>query len=187
MNGDKWIQDNFHHISKWSKHWHSEEWGELISHFVIYVDKNWANFSMIPDGVDRIKFMQVWFKNNVQWKNSDFNKSIRTNNLPEEWDIKEEGEDQFLDVYCESDRDDIRDFMLDLYKKHSEHDVNRILMIRRAYIQLATHDKVLYDLYFTQMMSMRDIGKKLDLPLSAIYNMITELKNKIKESCGIQL
>lgn len=187
MNGSHWIEDNYEHISRWSRHWHAEEWRELVAHFVIYVDKNWTKFSQVPDGEERIKFMQIWFKNSVQWHNSDFNKSIRTNNLPDEWDIKEEGEDQFLEVYCESDREDIRDFMLDLYRTHSDHDVNRILMIRKAYIQLATHDKVLYDLYFTQMLSMRAIGKKLDIPLSAVYNMILELKNKIKELCGITL
>jgi hypothetical protein len=30
------------------------------------------------------------------------------------------------------------------------------------------------------MLSMRAIGKKLDLPLSAVYNMVVELKSEIK-------
>lgn len=187
MNGGIWIEQNWPTICKWSKHWHEKEWGELSSQFVIYVDKNWLKFSAIPDGDDRIKFMQTWMKNNVNWYNSDFNKSIRTNNLNDEYEINEEEEDQFLEVYCESDRDDIREFMLDLYRNYSDWDVNRILTIRKVYIELPTHDKVLFDLYFSKMMSMRAIGHKLDLPLSAIYNMITELKNKIKIGCGIQL
>lgn len=187
MNGSRWIEDNWSLICKWSKHWHSEEWRELISHFALYIDGNWIKFSQIPDNEERIKFMQTWMKNNVNWYNSEFNKSIRTNNLSEEYEIKEEGEDAHLEIYCESDREDLRDFLLDLHRKHSEHDVNRILLIRKIYIQLATHDKVLFDLYFTQMLSMRQIGTKLDLPLSAVYNMITELKTKIKEQCGLQL
>jgi hypothetical protein len=32
---------------------------------------------------------------------------------------------------------------------------------------------------------MRDIGKKLDLPLSSVYNMVKELKIKVKLRCGI--
>ena len=187
MNGGKWCEDNWLLICKWSKHWHKEEWGELASHFILYVDKNWIKFSSIPDGEQRIRYMQTWMKNNVQWYNSEFNKTIRTNSLPEEFELKEEAEDNYLEVYCESDREDIRDFLLDLHRNQSEYDVNRILTIRKAYIQLPTHDKVLYDLYFTQMLSMRDIAGKLDLPLSAVFNMMTELKNKIKLSCGIQL
>lgn len=187
MNGGQWVEANWNQICKWSKHWHKDEWGELASQFVIYVDKNWIKFSNIPDGVDRIRFMQTWMKNNVSWYNSDFNKSIRLSSLDEQYDIKEESEDQHLEVLCESDREDIRDLMLDLHRNYSEWDVNRILMIRTVYLQMPTHDKVLFDLYFNQMLSMRQIGTKLDIPLSAVYNMITELKNKIKLECGIQL
>lgn len=187
MDGSQWIEENWSLLCKWSKHWHVEEWRELISHFALYIHNNWHKFSLIPDNEERIKFMQTWMKNNVTWYNSEFNKAIRTNNLPQEYQIVEEPEDCLLEVLCESDREDLRDFLIDLHKKHSEFDVNRILMIRKAYIQLPTHDKVLFDLYFTQMLSMRQICQKLDLPLSAVYNMMTELKNKIKIQCGIQL
>lgn len=187
MRGHDWVEKNYKFLEIWSKRWSPENWDDLISTYCIYIDSNWTKFSAIPDGTQRLQFTQTWMKNNVKWYNSEFNKTIRTNNLPEEFEIKEEGEDEYLDVYCESDREDIRDFLLDLHRNQSEHNVNRILLVRRAYIQLPTHDKVLYDLYFTQMMSLRDISSKLDLPLSAVHNMMTELKNKIRISCGIQL
>lgn len=181
MHGGKWIEDNWIILERWSKRWHPEEWRELLSHYTLYIHDNWVKFSQIPDGEERIKFSQTWMKNNVNWYNSDFNKSIRTNNLPENFEIKEDGEDSLIEVYCESDREDIRDFMIDLNRKYSEWDVNRIMKIRAIYLEMDTADKVLFDLYFTQMLSMRQIAVKLDLPLSAIYNMILELKNKIKE------
>jgi predicted DNA-binding protein YlxM (UPF0122 family) len=54
------------------------------------------------------------------------------------------------------------------------------MLMRKIYLTLDTHQRVLWDLYFSQMLSMRAIGKKLDLPLSAVYNMVVELKSEIK-------
>jgi DNA-directed RNA polymerase specialized sigma subunit len=117
--------------------------------------------------------------------NSDFNKSIRVNNLSEEFDVFEESEDNFIEVMCETDRPDIRDFMMDISRRYSEYDVDKIVLLRAIYIELETYERVLWDLYFNQMLSMRDIGKKLDLPLSSVYNMVKELKIKVKLRCGI--
>jgi hypothetical protein len=185
MNGGPWIERNYQFLETWSKRWHPEEWAELIAHYCLYIDSNWSKFSTIPDGEDRLRFSQTWMKNNVRWMNSDFNKSIRVNDLTEEFDIYEEGEDHFLDVMCETDRPDIRDFMMDISKRYSESDVDKIVKLRAIYIELETYERVLWDLYFNQMLSMRDIGKKLDLPLSSIFNMVKDLKIKVKEKCGI--
>jgi predicted DNA-binding protein YlxM (UPF0122 family) len=54
------------------------------------------------------------------------------------------------------------------------------MLMRKIYLTLDTHQRVLWDLYFSQMLSMRAIGKRLDLPLSAVYNMVVELKSEIK-------
>lgn len=179
MTPQKWYNDNYKFLQTWSKRWSPNHWSDLLSMYYIYLDSNWLKFSNIPDDEGKIKFTQVWFKNNTKWSNSDFNKAIRVNNYEEEWDIAEEAEDSFIEVLCETDREDIREFMLDLNKRFSEFDVNRIMKMRRIYLTLNTHQKVLYDLYITHDLSMRAIGKKLDLPLSAVYNMITELKKEI--------
>jgi hypothetical protein len=34
------------------------------------------------------------------------------------------------------------------------------------------------------MLSLRQISAKLDIPLSAVYGMVTELKKKIQRECG---
>lgn len=181
MNGHKWVEDNYKFLEVWSKRWSPQYWDELISMYCIYIHMNWPKFSAIPDDEQRLKFSQTWMSNNVKWKNSDFNKAIRVNSMDEEYDIREESEESFIEVTCETDREDIKEFMLDLNKRFSEYDVNRIMTMRKIYLNLDTHQRVLWDLYFTQMLSMRAIGKKLDLPLSAVYNMIVELKQEIKK------
>jgi hypothetical protein len=180
MNGSKWVEDNYIFLETWSKRWSPNYWDELISFYCLYIDSNWTKFSAIPDGDDRLRFTQTWFKNNVGWKNSDFNKAIRVNSIDEEYDIPDLAEESFIEVTCETDREDIKEFMLDLNKRFSEYDVNRIMLMRKIYLTLDTHQRVLWDLYFSQMLSMRAIGKRLDLPLSAVYNMVVELKSEIK-------
>jgi len=181
MNGSRWVTDNYTFLETWSKRWSPTYWDELISFYCLYIDSNWTKFSAIPDGDDRLRFTQTWFKNNVGWKNSDFNKAIRVNSIDEEYDIPDIAEESFIEVTCETDREDIKEFMLDLNRRFSEYDVNRIMLMRKIYLTLDTHQRVLWDLYFSQMLSMRAIGKKLDLPLSAVYNMVVELKAEIKK------
>jgi hypothetical protein len=174
MNGHDWVRDNYQFLETWSKRWSPNYWDELISFYCLYIDSNWTKFSAIPDGDDRLRFSQTWMKNNVGWRNSDFNKSIRVNSMDEEYDIPDIAEESFIEVTCETDREDIKEFMLDLSRRFSEYDVSRIMLMRKIYIGLETHERVLYDLYFSQMLSMRAISKKIDLPLSAVYNMLND-------------
>jgi len=185
MLGGDWVKDNYQFLETWSKRWSPEYWDELISFYCLYIHTNWNKFSAIPDDEERLRFTQTWMKNNVGWSNSDFNKAIRVNSMSEEYDIPEVVELSFIEITCETDREDIKEFMLDLNKRFSEYDVNRIMMMRKIYLTLETHEKVLYDLYFSQMLSMRAIGKRLDLPLSAVFNMLNDLKNKLKLCAGI--
>jgi DNA-directed RNA polymerase specialized sigma subunit len=153
----------------------------------IYLNKNWPRFSQIPDGEERIKFLQTWMRNQVAWYNSEFNKNIRVNNLSVDEDIQSDfgrreeqiAYDDLIELKSEVVRDDIKDWLIDLNQNWNDLEIDRLVKIRQIYLTLPGHQKVLYDLYFTKMMSMRDIGKKIDLPLSAVYNMIKELKEKI--------
>lgn len=182
LSWQMWLEKNYKTISFWARHWSRDEWRELLAFLTLYLQKNWSKFSKIPDGEERIKFLQTWMKNNVRWKNSEFNKSIGTNNLDEEWELES-------DVYEESDTiaedlpDDVKDFIIDLERRFSESEVRQIIVIRKIYLQLPSHERVLYDLYFTQMLSLRQVATKLQLPLSAVHNMVTDLKKKIKDKC----
>ena len=40
-------------------------------------------------------------------------------------------------------------------------------------------------MYFTNMLSLRKIGKRLNIPFMAVYKMLNELKEKIKQLYGM--
>lgn len=183
ISWQQWLAQNYNIIAFWARKWHPQEWRELIAHLTFYLQKNWQKFSLIPDGDERIKFLQTWMKNNVKWKNSDFNKSIAVNNHDDEWSIKDELDEQPYDILAEDMTDDIKQFVIDINRRFDEADVNKILKIRTIYLMLPSHEKVLYDLYFTQMLSIRGVANKLQLPLSSVHNMIKDLRKKILLQC----
>lgn len=185
LSWQQWLQINYKVISMWARRWHHTEWRELMAHMAIYLQKNWSRFSTIPDDEQRIKFLQTWMKNNVKWDNSQFNKSISVNNLEEDFDQSrsKESYDEPFDILAEDMTDDIKDFIIDLHRRFDEPDAMRIIKIRKIYLTLPAHEKVLYDLYFTQMLSVRGVAKKLQLPLTSVHYMIVELKEKIKDLC----
>lgn len=181
-----WLEQNYKVISMWAKRWHPEEWRELVAFLSFYLQKNWSRFSTIPDGDQRIKFLQTWMKNNVKWKNSDFNKSISVNTMDENWDgtSSKEGLDEVpFDIIAEDISDDVKAFIIDIERRFSEKEVEKIIKVRKIYLTLPSHEKVLYDLYFTQMLSIRGVAKQLDLPLSSVHNMILQLRKKILDLC----
>ncbi len=180
---NKWIEDNYKFLMKWSKVWAGDEWGDLLTHFTFYLHKNWLKFSMMPDDEQRLKFTQTWFKNNVKWSNSEFNASITVNNLPEGWEPPEQEFDDLIELRAELMRGDISDWMIDLHINFEQLEVDRLMKLRGVYLTLQTTDRVLWDMYFTNMMTMRSIAKKLDIPLSAVFTMVTELKIKIQSQC----
>ena len=190
-----WINENYKLLSLWAKRWSPSDWRELLAHYTLYLEKNWSKFSLIPDGEERIKWTQKWFKNTVKWKNSDFNKTIEVNNLNAELYWFGDTEYDFLggsrveqyeveyDVLAEDLSQDIKDFVIDLKRRFSEQEVIKIITIRKIYLTLTTPEKVLYDLYFTQELSIRQVAKKLQLPTSSVHVLIVALRKKIKDLC----
>lgn len=185
MLGGKWISDNWHELQGYAKQRHKDEWGELMVHFAFWLDKNWSLFNAMPQ-IDRIKFSRTWFKNNATWSKSDFRKSINVNNLPDDFQslFADEEYDAYIEINAEEVGDDVKEWMIDIHRNWSDRDAKRIIKIREIYLGLPLHQKVLYDMYFTNMMSMRDIGKKLNLPHMAIYTMINDLKKIIQSKCN---
>lgn len=184
MTHSLWINTNYKFLEKWSKAWAKEGWSDLLSMYIEYIDKNWQKFAFIPDGDDRLRFTQTWLKNMTKWSNSEYNRLHSVNNLAENWHIPDECEDSYLEVLAESHRDDIKLWLKDLFASYSEKDATRLVKLREIYLKLELHERVLWDLYFTQMLSLRDIGKKIDLPHMAVYVMIKDLKIKIRKWTG---
>jgi len=180
-NWQVWITQNYSQLSYWAKKW-TPQWRDLLSFLAIYLEKNWSKFSQIPDDEQRIKFIQSWFKNNVNWKNSEFNNSLRVNNFDEIW-IEDTEIESYIEVEAEDFPKAILDIIVDLHREFGEEGAVRIIAIKTMYKKLEMHEKALFDLYFTKMLSLRQIAKKLNLPMSAVYGMVTDLKNKIKVEC----
>jgi hypothetical protein len=183
LSWQEWLEKNYRVISYWSRRWHPVEWRELLAFLTLYLEKNWLKFSQIPDGEERIKFLQTWMKNNVNWSNSEFRKSIEVNNFDEDIWIKDEMIDDMIEIKAENSTDDIKEFIIDLYKRFSEPEVIKIIKVRKVYLTLKAHEKVLFDLYITQGLSIRGVAKRLNLPMSAVYGMINDLKKKIISEC----
>ena len=180
-----WLNFNYAVLKYWSRKWAGEDWPELIAFLTLYLKKNWIKFSKIPDTEERIKFLQTWMRNNSKWSNSEFRKSIRVNDFPEQFDFSEAYDEGEILRKAEHGPENIKDWINDLHRNFSPEEVRKIILIRTHYLTLQTHEKALYDLYFTGGLSIRGIAKKLNLPMSAVHNMLVDLKNKIKTKCGI--
>lgn len=185
MTWQIWLSNNYAVIAMWSKRWHAEEHGELVSLLSLYLEKNWSKFSLIPDDVQRIKFLQVWMKNMTRWSNSEFNNGIRVNNLPEVFDITDYESDDSLDILAECASPALRNYIIDITNEFGEEGAKKILLVKTVYDTLPTQLKVLYDLYITKNMTIRGIAKLLDIPNSSVYNMVNNLKKEIKKKCGM--
>lgn len=185
MSWQVWLSKNYAVISMWSKRWHKEECGELMSLMSIYLEKNWSIFSNIPDDVQRIKFLQTWMKNNVKWTNSEFSNNIRVNNFSESFTIVDKSEAQHLEILAENTSEYLKEYIIEITSDFGEEGARKILAVKSVYNGLPTDLKVLYDLYITKNLSLRDIANLLNIPTSSVYNMVKVLKKEIRLRCGI--
>lgn len=177
-----WIERENTTIFYWAKCHHYTEYKELVAHFILYVEKNWSKFSKIPDGIDRIKWMNAWFKNNVNWKNSDFRRSITYHESPQMPELSDF--EQAIELMAEDLSEANIDLTIDLTEQNfNQLQIEKILCVREVYKELSPQHQVLYDLYFEQMMSLRKIAKKIGIPMSSVYSIFLELKKEILEKC----
>lgn len=183
-----WITKNYQFLEKWCRIWSSENWSDLLSNYVLYLsDKGWDDKMKDISDQERIKYTNFWLRSNSKWSNSKFNQEIRVNNLGEQYCMSDDpiyAENHYLDIHCDSENDTIKEWLIDVYKTNGEELGDIMVKLRKCYLQLNTSEKVLYDLYFTNMLSMRKISDRLHLPLSSIFNMMSDLKIKIKELYG---
>jgi len=176
------IQDNWKFIETWSKRWSKDNWIDLTSNLTLYLDKNWKKFSLLKTDDEKIKWIQAWMRNQTRWSGTDFNKDIRVNNCDENWDIPDEMIDHTdIEIAAESAPQWTKEWLIDISARMSDRDCTRLIRIKNIYHTMPSHEKVLYNLYFEDMKSLRAIAKQLNLPLSAVHIMVGDLKNKIKD------
>jgi hypothetical protein len=176
----KWISENYIQLEYWAKRRDFNNWSDLLSHLALHLEKNWSTFETIPDD-KKVAWCQGWYKNQVRWMNSKHNVDI----FGDEHcgatfiEFKTEIYDQFdevdFDLICDHTFDE-RLWIDDL----SDEQIWKIKKIKKIYLTFTNEEQILFDLYFKDMLSQRQIAQKINIPLSAVYNMLKTLKIKIK-------
>jgi RNA polymerase sigma factor (sigma-70 family) len=180
MTWQQWLSENYTTLEYWSKRRDFTNWSDLITQLTLHLQKNWTTFNLIPDD-KKIAWCQGWFKNQVRWLNSKHNVDVFGDELggrtfmefkTEIFDCEEEED---FDKNCDY-TDEERLWIDDL----SDSQISKIKKIKLIYKGLSNEEQVLFDLYFKEMLSQRQIAEKINIPLSAVYNMLKALKTKIK-------
>lgn len=183
MTHSSWISSNYKTIERIAKDLSRDRWSELLTYYIVWLDEKWEKFDGIPDNDERLKFTTTWLSQNVKWEKSSFNIESKTNNLEFQWDIPDTtGDDDIFDDVSDIEDEITKEAVTDILVKYGHNRGEKILKVRYIYInELSLQERVLYDLYFTQMMSTRKIAKKIGIPVMATYTMIADLKTKIKD------
>ena len=183
MTSNKWVEVNYKEIVKLSKYY-TEDCRTIITYFYLWLDKdaNWTKFNKLSQN-DKMRWTNTWFRNNAKWPNSDFNKDSKVNDLDHEFDETwYEGEQSSINIEigAESTSDSIKEWLIDIELNFTELQASRLITLKTIYItKLDMKDRVLFDMYFTDMLSMRDISKKINIPLASVHQMIVVLRKKI--------
>jgi hypothetical protein len=173
----EWFIENYKKLEEYSKWW-NEDWSGLLSSYYEWLDKNWEQFDKIPDGDQRMKWSMNWFKMNGKvWSNSEFMRQNKMLSGREEVVI----EDSIIDEGHYFEWGELNDWIKDISTNWNDLEVKELVRCRKLYLTLPLHKRVLWDLYFNQMLSMRDISNKLNLPLTSVYKMLKELKKEIQD------
>jgi len=180
MTWSEWSEENFELLVYWAKRRDFLNWSDLVQNLIIHLEKNWSWFSAIPDG-KKIAWCQGWYKNQVLWLNSKHNIEIFGHDRSKGTDLEFKAE--IYDIVQDCNFDDIIDFGEELVwwtEEFSDLQISRLKKIEEIYSTFGPEEQVLFDLYFKNGLSQRDIAKKINIPLSAVYNMLKTLKTKIK-------
>lgn len=175
-----WITTNYTQLEYWAKRRDFNNWADLLSHLTLHLEKNWTVFNSIPDD-KKIAWCQGWYKNQVRWLNSKHNVDVfgdekgGTTFMEFKTEIYDEVVDLDFDLIC-----DYTDEELLWIDDLTEKEIYKIKKIKKFYHSLSNQEQILFDFYFKDMLSQRQIAKKINIPLSAVYNMLKALKLKIK-------
>ena len=185
---NKWIETNYHLLKKFAKHWSPDNWSDLISCYYIYLTKsnNWNRISALPHD-EQMKWTQRWMSNSVRWANSDFNKAVRVNNLEDEYEITDGYDSEIsIEIMAEDGDLPVKEWLLDLHEHWGPDQINRIVKIRHLYLsnRFTVTDRILFDMCYTNQMTMRQISEKISIPLTSVFLLVKDLENKIRTECG---
>lgn len=143
---------------------------EMLSELYLYVSQNLIKLKDIIE-TDKIHFWAIqfiWKQRN--WQGTAYKKHIL---------IEESGDELIpnLEIPYQSEEEVI--------EENIEKDIkiqNRLTQISFALHDLDLHEKILYDKYYIQQKSMREIGNDIGVTHTAIYYMIKKIRTKIRNT-----
>ena len=182
---DNYITRKYQHLFKCAlvKSKNKEKSIDLISELYVYLT-NPKNENLLlkymDNEVDFEKFCVRWIQNQIKWNNSPFNNKFRITATDLVLD-----DNKFI---VEPEFFDVSEFEQDLATIYSEEQIEKILFTYKIYNSILNDsEKVLFELYFIQRMSLQKIkdsikiknNKKFYNNRTIIYYKIKEIKEKI--------
>jgi hypothetical protein len=175
-------------VAKRTKNRH-EEAHDLLSLSLEYALSQRERYIDKPDKEIGLMLRSI-MSNKFRWTDSDFNKQkmLLSNNAIEANDrlrIADKTVSISLIIDSETMPSNFKQFIKDNMMNYTEDQVHKIVATKIAYLQLTKTEKILFDKYFVQNMTMRDVAQNTTLPLCSIFKNITSLKEKIRELCKL--
>lgn len=169
---------------------------ELLSHCIelVYNNPGKDMISSLEKEDDRntIRVFTRIMSNQWRWYNSTFRKESCKETLLTEYQeelLCDEGEqEQEILLDSESTNHSTKMYLQDLMSQGlSQSQARKMIVIQNVVSKLPKHERIIYELYFVQGKSGRDISKefskKIKMPVNSVYAIITSIKNKIKAEC----
>lgn len=168
----------------------NEDASDLLSYCVEYFCSNREKTSNKSDQ-DIENMMCGFMYNQWQWNNStsrnsflNQQKMINRNSEPIEdrfFDCYDKQEVNNIELAAEEVPDNIRNYIQDLINSgYSNDSISKILSTKQCYTKLNITEQSLYDLYFIKDHAMRDIAKIANVPLTYVFKILKDIKEKIK-------
>ena len=149
--------------SEAEKHYFPNMISELYIHIIDRIDKLQELISR-----DELHFYCIqYIYNQRNWNGTKFKEEIQSK---ENFSSSLE----HTNISIENDFDSEENF----YIESVEHEA-KLNIVRKGYLKLNLPEKVLYQKYFIEKLSMRKIAKEIGVPLTSIFKSVKEIREKI--------
>ena len=166
-----------------------EDASDLLCYTVEHICSRREKYSAMTESQLEGNFVS-FMRNQYNWNNCTSNNSflkqikmVNEGNPDVNYDCQEFEAFINVEISAEEIPDLVKPYILDLINAgYSNEQINKILSCKDSYRSLNVSEQSLYDLYFLQGCSMRDISSIAKIPLSSIARMLDVVKSKLKEN-----
>jgi len=158
---------------------------DLLSFLCTHVYEHLNNFTDSTE-TQFTNFCIMFLNNNWRWGNSNF----RTKNFNKRLDYDTQITDSITNFEVQESSwenisfdapEQVKNYVKDLSSSDlSDESVTKVCYSLMHRNNLIYTDKILFDFYFIEGLSMQAIAKKCRLPLTSVFNMLKSIKTEIK-------